>query len=912
MKRKRKVRWSESVGAGQFHTSFLGTGSSPSGEYSLFVLCTLLFFGASAGMLRSVFEWNIGMTGMLFRLLLVTILVSILTDGASLFLVQSAKKVFGRGVNGEMRPEKAARCGKNSWLQTVIGLGIGVAGSLGFVLYVLRTAKGARIIAGLQAIGTVYLNRWNAYYKTGFRCPVGDFNEIETALSFSLTALCFLLVWWARFRKRSMTSVFVPVFVLTAELLVGEAPTGLSLFIMAAGVLLAKGTGFRKPEFAAGACRKEKSGWRGRLSGCVSWIPAGIYVLVLCMAVKFAGGAHAAEVVENGKQKIKQKQKEIGNEIADWAGRQEFNVAESVEKAINELLKKKDSNAKDVPESNYARLDNSKPEYNKETVLKVALESKPAHGIYLVGFYADEYRNGVWSTDVEAFEKASERAGFDPEELARELVSLGAERVAEYYGKTSLSEAMDRSIGGWLYYAQANMRKAYLPYFSKPESAEIRAEGDSRYIKEKNLTKVAFTVWNYDVNVLTKLLSENVYDGKNPEKRKDWEDWYESYVTEHYLDVPDGMEQVKRVADEIRISGKSFFRAEGMESVNLTRLNFAYLVADWMRENTAYSLELPELPAGSEPVEYFLGTSRKGYCMHYAGAAVMILRELGVPARYVSGYVSGGFAQDRLTGKYEAVVLDSNGHAWVEIYLEGMGWIPVEVTKGYSVPLSGETVFEPESGTIMHSESIPMQKPVEEGDADKPTVTPEPTGTPSPVSEEGQSVTPVPDDTELRNSGTEQKEDSEGTGKVETDIEGKTRYFDVNPVVLIFAFAGLGILIILPFFSGYRKAKQAADERRLRKKMKRRGNRQKIKLLNRRLYRKLRAKGKIRKKFVWDEEYEEVLRKQCKELTEEEKNRYMQLAKEATFSYHDFTEEDVTFCRQVYRKVLYEGKKRVK
>ncbi|MGN1084320.1 MAG: hypothetical protein ACI4QX_04920, partial [Lachnospiraceae bacterium] len=208
MKRKRKVRWRESVGAGQFHTSFFGTGGSPTGECSLFVLCTLLFFGSAVGMLRSVFQWDIEMAGMLLRLFFVTILVCALTDGTSLFLgwfegkVRSGKRT---GADSERRPEKETWWGKNARVQTGVRLGIGVAGSLGFALYVLRTAKGAQIIAGLQAIGTIYLNRWNAYYGTKFRCPVGDFNEIETALSFSFTVLCFLFVWWARFRKRSMT-----------------------------------------------------------------------------------------------------------------------------------------------------------------------------------------------------------------------------------------------------------------------------------------------------------------------------------------------------------------------------------------------------------------------------------------------------------------------------------------------------------------------------------------------------------------------------------------------------------------------------------------------------------------------------------------------------------------------------------
>ena len=70
--------------------------------------------------------------------------------------------------------------------------------------------------------------------------------------------------------------------------------------------------------------------------------------------------------------------------------------------------------------------------------------------------------------------------------------------------------------------------------------------------------------------------------------------------------------------------------------------------------------------------------------MHYASAAVMILREMGVPARYASGYVvpRNSFEEDGTS--YAAEVLDNQAHAWAEVYLDSIGWVPVEVTAGYS------------------------------------------------------------------------------------------------------------------------------------------------------------------------------------------------------------------------------------
>jgi hypothetical protein len=119
-------------------------------------------------------------------------------------------------------------------------------------------------------------------------------------------------------------------------------------------------------------------------------------------------------------------------------------------------------------------------------------------------------------------------------------------------------------------------------------------------------------------------------------------------------------------------------------------------------------------------VEYFLIDSRQGYCMHFATAATLMLRELGVPARYVDGYVAEAKA-GRITN-----VPDSAAHAWVEIYLPGLGWYPVEVTPGYETAIAS---FAPD----------PTQSPTPTP-APTPTLTPKPT----PPATSTPSVTPHP------------------------------------------------------------------------------------------------------------------------------------------------------------------------
>lgn len=82
-------------------------------------------------------------------------------------------------------------------------------------------------------------------------------------------------------------------------------------------------------------------------------------------------------------------------------------------------------------------------------------------------------------------------------------------------------------------------------------------------------------------------------------------------------------------------------------------------------------------------LQYVLENSGSGYDVHYATAATLLLRYYGVPARYVEGYFLSADEASRLAAG-EVVTLDENhAHAWAEYYLNGVGFVPFEVTPGY-------------------------------------------------------------------------------------------------------------------------------------------------------------------------------------------------------------------------------------
>ena len=94
----------------------------------------------------------------------------------------------------------------------------------------------------------------------------------------------------------------------------------------------------------------------------------------------------------------------------------------------------------------------------------------------------------------------------------------------------------------------------------------------------------------------------------------------------------------------------------------------------------AYTLT-PGLLPREAPLDFFLFTSRRGFCEHYAAAYSTLMRAAGIPARIVLGYQGGEYNQ---FGK-RYVVLQSDAHAWSEVWLEGRGWVREDPT-GFVAP----------------------------------------------------------------------------------------------------------------------------------------------------------------------------------------------------------------------------------
>lgn len=110
-------------------------------------------------------------------------------------------------------------------------------------------------------------------------------------------------------------------------------------------------------------------------------------------------------------------------------------------------------------------------------------------------------------------------------------------------------------------------------------------------------------------------------------------------------------------------------------------------IIKYLEENYTYN-PIPTVPKDdSDKIEYFLFESKEGFCQHYSSAAVLLLRSINIPSRYVTGFKvdttmnfsSGPAYYKSLSSGYKPV-FDSDAHAWLEVYFKDYGWIMFEST----------------------------------------------------------------------------------------------------------------------------------------------------------------------------------------------------------------------------------------
>jgi transglutaminase-like putative cysteine protease len=152
-----------------------------------------------------------------------------------------------------------------------------------------------------------------------------------------------------------------------------------------------------------------------------------------------------------------------------------------------------------------------------------------------------------------------------------------------------------------------------------------------------------------------------------------------------------------RLPDEVQPRARALargWRRAGADPAAVVERGLTY----FRRGGFRYTLTPPT--PGKAWVDGFLFETRAGFCGHFAGAYAFLMRAAGVPARVVTGYLGGAMHPG---GDY-MMVRQSDAHAWVEVWLDGRGWLRVDPTTA----VSPERARDGLGGAVASGEPVPM------------------------------------------------------------------------------------------------------------------------------------------------------------------------------------------------------------
>ena len=198
----------------------------------------------------------------------------------------------------------------------------------------------------------------------------------------------------------------------------------------------------------------------------------------------------------------------------------------------------------------------------------------------------------------------------------------------------------------------------------------MEGSGSSRYLPDYS-----------DIGVLTP--PEGMTAGEYEEATE----LYNNFIYDTYLT---GYPGIKRLMGEFDIPD-SFTGHTGRYDCfsGYYRYSIGQRICDYFAENFTYSLDADN---GEDQLNGFLYDTHSGHCALFATAMTLAMREYGIPARYVTGYVVEGEGEPVADG-YKYVLTERQLHAWVEVYFKNIGWIAFDPTlrvPGFAEVRSGE------------------------------------------------------------------------------------------------------------------------------------------------------------------------------------------------------------------------------
>lgn len=307
--------------------------------------------------------------------------------------------------------------------------------------------------------------------------------------------------------------------------------------------------------------------------------------------------------------------------------------------------------------------------------LKVVMDQPTS--LYLKGYVGAQYTNDGWTElDKEVSYNSHglfywlNQSKFGVFNQLSQINGLDVNRVND-----------DEQINITVNNVNANSKYFYIPYELYTNHTQFE---DAKPLDDRMLLSASFRgnrLYNYQAtpNLVTTYpaLATYIYETREMDETKAYlknENHYNEFVYENYTKVPQDIELL-------------FQNHLGVVS-NVENSHIAYekaieAVTSYLNENIKYKVDMETLSREKDFLKTFLEESKEGYATHYATTATLMFRYLGIPSRYVEGYLITPNDVDGISEFEEIVVKGTNAHAWTEIYVDEMGWIPIEVTPPY-------------------------------------------------------------------------------------------------------------------------------------------------------------------------------------------------------------------------------------
>ncbi len=214
----------------------------------------------------------------------------------------------------------------------------------------------------------------------------------------------------------------------------------------------------------------------------------------------------------------------------------------------------------------------------------------------------------------------------------------------------------------------------------------------ARYNKvlEKDFTcSINYLKPKYNLEIFQNMLrrsKEGLYDSFGNSSYKEDLIYKARKIRQEYMQIPEGTtDRTIELADNITKGyNNDYDKAKAIEIYLKSNIDYSY------------STDLPD--GGEDIIDNFLFETKEGFCTYSATSMVIMLRSVGIPARYVKGFVirekekedadnivlQNNNKKQEESKNNKRTVTGYNAHAWIEAYLEGYGWLPFEPTSGFN------------------------------------------------------------------------------------------------------------------------------------------------------------------------------------------------------------------------------------